>query len=485
MSTQVLLLTGLLFGVPPEPVAPAAPRLAWDKGFEISWKGTFSEAILRSHVRAFREYELETRLFVLDLTEKGADVALFCSVRLKPELKNQPETPPIVRLELARIHGDGQLTWLPPASLQAVPEKRQPELWPLQPLEGLPGVETRVVAPFPPGPIHLGQSWKINEEKRPSIKFRLEGFDSVHGSRCYKISANQETDDWAKPRSETARWRRAETICVSVKHGWATRVERTIEKMDAQSNEIGFRSKLLVEQSGTMRYPDRFGADRQAEIAAAAEFQARFDHAIADVTRVDGRPFEQLAQQIEQHIVSHFAGEATPYRQAIESVKRKAEAAARGHIPPQPPAAETSEAIVLAAGKPAPAVRVVDLATGEGVRWGGLEGRAVLLCYYQPASVRTAEPVLRFAQTLADRHGAQAYILPIAIGGSSLAREQRRKLELTIPILASGEAHRVHGIAETPTFALIDPAGVVRAVHVGWSDETMTKVRDEFPKLIR
>lgn len=486
MSIHAWMLAGLLMGAPPSPPADAAPAPRFEKGQEIIWRGTFSEAILRTNVRAFRAYEVETRLFVLDVCDAGADLALFTSIKLKPDVKTIPEPTPIVRLELVRVDGTGNFSQLTASSLKEPPENRKGQPLPLELLEGLPTLETRMIVAFPAAKVRLGQTWTIPKEKRPAVVYRLDGYDTFKGTRCFKVSTAQQTDDWDQQRSEGVAWRRGEMIWVSAKYGYATRFERVVEKRDPQSGEIGFRSKLIYEQaSGVMRYPDRFGEDRRKEIAAGATFFADFDEAIADVRRPDGKPFERLAQRIDQHVADHFGGESLPYREAVLYVKRKAEAAIRGHIPPLPPLPETSQAPTLAIGKPAPEINGLDLTNNETIRLSALRGRPVLLVYYQPASVRTAEPVLRFAESLTNRLGGKVVVLPVVVGNSEAALAQRQDLKLTVHLLAGRNAVKAHGIESTPAFVLLDEQGLVRNVTLGWCDENVAAVQAELGKVVK
>jgi hypothetical protein len=484
MSINAWLLTGLLIGAPPsapEDVAPA-PRL--EKGLEITWQGTLTEAVLRPNVHGFHSFEVETRLFVLDVCDGGSDAALMTSIKQKPDLKGLAEPLPVCRLELVRVEPNGKMSLLPPESLTLVPEKRKPLPLPLMAMEALPTFEPSVFLAFPQGKLRLGQSWSVPEEKRPPVNYRLEGFDSVRGSRCFKVGAVQQTDDWKNSQAGSAGWRRNETILVSIKHGHASRIERTIEKRDPQSGELGYRSKLTYELAGYMRYPDRFGEDRRDEIMGAVQFTADFERAVNDLARTDGKPFEALLKQIDYYLSNHFADSA-PYRQAILYVKRKAERAKRGYIAPAAPAPETTAPPALAVGKPLPDANTIDLANQEPVALGKLRGRPALLIYYQPASARTAEPVLRFAQSLFGRDGAKALILPVAIGDPSQASQQRLDWKLSIHVLAGRPVYKQHGIDSTPCFVVMDAEGIVRSIRLGWSQDTAEVVRADLERWVK
>ena len=485
MSLHAWLLTGMLIGAPPSAPADSAPTPKLEKGLEITWRGTFSEASLRPNVRAFRVYDIETRVFVLDILRQGADVAIFTKIKLKPELKSMPEAPSIVRLHLARVDGNGNLSLLPANALTIAPDARKSLPLPLMPIEGLPIFEPGVFVGFQTEKIRLGQAWDLAEEKRPPLSFRVESLDNIRGSRCYKITAAQQTEDWDKPRPDRSDWRRADTLWISAKHGYAARIERVIEKRDPQTGDLGFRSKLACDQIGTMRYPERFGDDRRDEIIGAANFMAQLEQLLPQAGRSGPRPFEQLLQQIEQHASSHVAGEAAPYREAIQFVKRKAEAAKRGHIPPTPLPPETGEKAALTIGKVATDIATTDLTNGESIRLSKLRGKPVVLLYYQSGSVRTAEPLLRFAQSLDTRHAGKAVVLPLVVGDPESAVQQRNDWRLAVHVLAGRDVYKQHGIESTPCFVVIDAEGIVRCVALGWSEENAAAVRTELEKRLK
>src|SRR5438067_866343 len=99
MFTQSLVVAGLVLAAPP--AAGNGPKL--EKGLEVLWTGTFTEATFRPGVRALRTYTVDTRLFVLDAGDYGAEAILFTRVFLKPDRKSTEPPAGVVRLELVRI----------------------------------------------------------------------------------------------------------------------------------------------------------------------------------------------------------------------------------------------------------------------------------------------------------------------------------------------------------------------------------------------
>ena len=93
-----------------------------------------------------------------------------------------------------------------------------------------------------------------------------------------------------------------------------------------------------------------------------------------------------------------------------------------------------------------------------------LRGRVTVLIYYQTASARTVEPVLRFAESLYSTHGSKAFIVPLAIGPNETALQQRNEFKLTVNVLAGREVYKQHAVEMAPCMVVIDQNGVVRKV---------------------
>lgn len=486
MPLTACMLTGLLIGATPTAPADSAAVVKLDRGAEITWRGTFSEAIVRPNIRAFRAYEIETRAFILDASDLGTDMAVFTLIKLKPDVKVSPEPPPVSRMELLRVDSRGNTFALPPDSLSIAHDKRKPMPLPVMPLEGLPTIDASLFLMLPKGKLQPGAKWEVAEEKRPALKYRLEGVESVKGARTWKVIAVQQTDNWEALKIDGASWRRGEAIWVSAQYGWNSRIERFIEKRDPQTGETGFRSKLQLEQIGRLTYPGRLGEDRREEITAAIHFIAEFDKLVTDMTGGGSEPFDRLLRQIEHHTSTHFMGDTLPYREPIMWIKRKAEAAKSGQIAPAALPPETVEVPArLTMDRAAPDVTTIDLTNNESVRLSKLRGKPVLLIYYQPGNAKTAEPILRLAESLHVKHGAKAAILPLAIGTSEAALQQSIDLKLTVHVLGGRDVYRAHGIEATPSFAVLDKTGVVKRMIGGWSEENAEAVRVELEKWLK
>jgi hypothetical protein len=171
MFAQTLILAGLVLGAPNE---TSGPKL--EKGLEILWKGTFSEASIRPGVRAVRDYDVDVRLFTLDTGEHGADAILFTRVFLKPDRKTSEPPAGIVRLDLIRIDPNGRVSVLPsPADPENPSQKARP--WPLVQLQGLPTHESGVFVEFPGKPLKTGLVWSRDEAGRPPVTWKVANVD--------------------------------------------------------------------------------------------------------------------------------------------------------------------------------------------------------------------------------------------------------------------------------------------------------------------
>src|SRR5262249_54369303 len=155
-----------------------------------------------------------------------------------------------------------------------------------------------------------------------------------------------------------------------------------------------------------------------------------------------------------------------PYREALLAIRRRAEAARRGDLPPLAAAEEASEpAGKLAVGRPAPDFAAQLLNSTGQVRLYRLLGRPVALFYHQPGG-GAAEALLRAAERLHADPNRRFHVLAVALGDEAAARKQARDLGLTLPVLAGRELRQLHGIDSTPQAAVLDDEGAVRRVFV-------------------
>src|SRR5262249_13838349 len=149
-----------------------APKL--HQGQELVYRGAVSEIALGSAVEFNRSYRLEHRVFVLEKSARGLEVAFFTVLRLRLANKidaGQDQDPSSVRLEIATVDARGKL--MPPAGISfAVP------------LDGPATVECGAFVEFPDERVRIGRSWEVIEDSRPIRIWKLTGLDTINGSRC-------------------------------------------------------------------------------------------------------------------------------------------------------------------------------------------------------------------------------------------------------------------------------------------------------------
>lgn len=476
MFAQSIVAVGLLLAAPPE--RPAGPR--FEKGLEIRWAGTFSEATFRPGVRAARTYDVDTRLFVLDTGEYGAEAILFTRVFLKPG-RPAPEPPPgIVRLELIRIDPKGKVQILPsPADPDNPVPKPRP--WPAVQLNGLPSQEAGFFFEFPDQPLQAGLTWARADGIRPVINWKAADSDSFQGQPALRVTAEQRTPGYYGAQVRHTEWRKHETLTVLPAYGFAARLERVIEKRDPEAEELSFRSVLKLEQQGRIVYPGRLYEERREEGLHAAAFTAMLDRALATGGRQGAQPFEAVAGRVRRYLFDHGTNDAVPFREAIVAVRKRAEAAAKGDLPPAPPPedAPPPPADPLGLGQPIPDVSAPGIAGPGSVRLSGLKGKPVLLAYFQP----TAASGLAVVKLVDGLHARKlAAVVPLAIGDPADARKLATDQKATVPIYDGTGVYKVHGLEATPVFVVVDADGVVRHVARGWGGETAAAVTRELER---
>ena len=330
MYSQTLLIAGFLLGAPPE---PAGPRL--EKGLEVRWVGTFTEASFRPGVRGIRSYDVDTRLFVLDTGDYGADAILFTRVFLKPDHKSAESSAGVVRLDMVQINPRGRMQLMPsPADPDNPDAKLQP--WPLVELQGLPIHEAGLFFEFPDKPLDAGLRWSRQESGRPDISWKVADLQTFRGYPALKLTAEQKTSGYYSERIRKLEWHRKDTLTVEPKKGFAARLVRVVEKRDIEEEQLSFRSVLTLEQQGRIVYSGRLYEERRDECVNAAAFTAMLDRLLAAGGRNGLKPFQALASRISTYVSDHGAYDTIPYREAVLAVRKRAESAAKGNLPPAP-----------------------------------------------------------------------------------------------------------------------------------------------------
>lgn len=432
-----------------------APRLA--RGQELAYRGTFSEEA-GSRVQHQRSYRFEVRYFVLDVPPKGADLAALTTLHERPaSAPARDAAPSAARLERLRVDLDGRPWAVEPGVSLAVPD------------EGAPTVEVGPFVALPRNRPAVGQGWETNEIGRPVTSWRVAASEIAAGQTCFKIVATQQSPEWERPRADRPAWKRVDTLWVSPRTGMAVRVERVAEQREPARVETSRKSVLRYELDSDLTYPGRLADDRRQEIAQAFAFRDAARPMFAEPAKY-GKQLVLLQKRIGSHLDTN---PPTPYREAVQAVRRQVDAAARGEVVTVAYREPARPLLVTATkGEPAPDFVASEITgTGSG-RLGQWKGRAVLLVFYQPSSV-SAEPLLRFAQDVTNDLGRRVQVVGMCVGDDAeAALRQRSALKLTFPLLHGSGLRTSYGVDATPRMVLIDAYGTVRYANTGWGRET-------------
>jgi hypothetical protein len=480
MFTHTLLLAALGVGAPPE--APG-PRL--EKGLELRWAGTFTEAGFRPGVRSLKTYDVEVRLLVTETGDFGSDGAIATRVTLKPDRKPTELPAPVIRLELVRIDPHGRVQVLPsPLDTDNPSPKVRP--WPSVDLQGLPSHEAGMFAEFPDKPLKPGVVWSREDQDRPVIGWKVADAVSARGQFGLKVVGEQKTDGYFAERVRQPEWRRLDTLTILPGNGFATKVERVIERRDVEAQDLAFRSVLTLDLTGRVVFSGRLLEERKDEVVQAAAFGAALDRLLADNGRGGSKPFLMLAERVDGFIRDNGSGTSVPYREATLAVRKRAAAAAKGALPPAPPPEVTPAGATdhppLTVGRLVPDVTAQGVTIPGSARLSKLQGKPILLAYFQPGTSSGPE-VLKLADSLHTRKLGE--VVPLAIGEPADVKRLHAAVKATVPVYDGLGVYKTHGLDATPVFVVIDAGGVVRAVVKGWADDTARAVTREFEKVAR
>ena len=484
MHAQTFFLLSLVIGAPP--LELTGPRL--EKGQEVRWTGQFTEASFVPGVRTVRAYDVETRMLVLAVDENGSDVALFTRVFLKPTGKGGiEERSGAVRMELARVDRKGLALSVPsPADPDNPSPKARP--WPAVALQGLPYHEAGIFVELPEGKAAAGASWFRDEANRPSITWKAGDIETFHGHPGLRLVGKQMTGGFTKPAIRQTEWRRQDTLCVLPSVGFASRLERIIERREPDIDDLAFRSVLTLEQQTKIVFSGRLFEERREEAQSAAAHTAMLDRLLANGGRGGPKSFETLVRRIDGYLTDHPGGDSVPYREAITAVRKRAISASKGNLPPaqvtfdERGAPATGEAnALLTIGKPVPDISAEMLTADATTKLSKLKGRPVLLAYLQPTSA-AASPALKLTQALHARYRGRGAILPLLVGDTAGWKTLYADEGLTVPLYDGNPVYKTHGLDSTPVFVVVDADGIVRHVTKGWGNETAEQVTREFER---
>jgi peroxiredoxin len=474
VATLYLLTCALAPGqASSSPDWPLAPHLL--RGQEFVYSGSFTEESTGLRVQYNRSCRLETRLFVLNTTAREAEVAFFTVITpraVRPGPGAQPVEPSSIRLELAKIDIRGRTIVTP---LGDASQKRLPPV----PLEGPNLLETGALVEVQSSRVAANRPWQVEEEGKPDLTWRVVGTEVVNGVTCLKLSGVQQSSDWAEPRADSTAWRRQETVWISPSLGIASRFERLIERREPARRDPTHRSTTTYTLDSQLVYPGRLAEDRQREILLVQNLSEKIKPFLREPEKCGRQPFEEVAAKIAHHLDEH---PATPYRLAMQQVKKRVEAGLRGEAVAGQAEVESSLIPKIVLGKPAPDFVVTDLHSHASVRLRRVLGQPILMVFYNPNSTQ-AKDVLQFAQKLAEPQSPGVSVFCFAVTDDiNRVLKQREELRLTVPVLSGQGLRLTYAVEATPKLVVLDGAGIVRGAYVGWGRETPSLVCDELDR---
>jgi peroxiredoxin len=446
-----------------------APRL--NQGQELVYRGTVYEEALGQGVQFTRSYRLENRVFVLDKSARGFEVAFYTVLKLS--LPKKPGNPSeqdasSVRLEVASLDLHGRITPPPGASL-------------IIPLEGPATVECGAFIEFPDERVSVKQGWEVAEDGRPARIWKATGPETVNGTRCLRLEGVQESDDWEHPRADHTAWRRRDKVWLTPDSGVPIKVERILEKREPAHREPSQRSCVQYELQDNMEYRNQLFEDRRNEIQQACKFNRALTSLLTN-PNAGLAPLDRIISLVGYHLQSQ---PRTPYRDAIVQVKRNAEAARSGDAVVTVHRDDPPAAVKARLGALAPDFVATDLFTKELARLRKWLGHPIVMVFYNPQSL-SAEEVLRFAQSLSDTHHRRVSILALAISDDSeRVRQQHTELKLSFPVLSGKGFRQTYEVDVTPKLVIIDAGGIIRGIYDGWGQETPLAVAADLRRCVQ
>jgi hypothetical protein len=442
------------------------------RGQEFTYSGWFTDERINGGVQCQRSYRLESTVLVVDSNKSKWDVAFLTVVSQRDHRPGQPaatdaSAPSSARLEVVEVDALGRVQGRP--GVTAVP------------LDGPPTAEFGALVEVPRSIVVPQQFWEVNEAGRPPRSWRVAGTEVVQSTLCVKLVGTQQSDDWDRPRGDTA-WQRRDTVWLAPQLGVAYRVERVIERRAPLRTEPTYRATLRYERDSQTTYPGRLFEDCLTEIERARKFQEEAEPLLRQPALY--RPqVEALLKRIALHLQQPPT--VGQYRKAVAQVQRRLEAARRGDATPEPAATAAAAGVPRAVpGQRVPDFVVNDLVTHESVRLYRHLGRPVLLMFYNP-STEMGRHALRFGQGLGEKYGPRLTVLALAVtDDDEEVKRQHAELRLTFPILDGRGLHQTYGVDGLPRLVLLDGDGVLRYGATGWGAHTGREITEEVERCL-
>lgn len=493
MPFGVTLLLAAL-GPSADPLTLTGPRL--EQGDELVYAGEVVETGDRVGNRFKKWYDLEVRVFVIQATAGYTDCGVLTTVQPQDDPlvreaglaagglgRKRIDAVPAVRLELVRVDDRGRVRQLapavgpPPLPLDKNTPTAEP---PALPTETPPVCELGMFVPLPVGPARVGGGWDTVEPNRPPVVWSAKGEAVWNGRRCVELKAVQQADGYHLADIVWSGWQRTETVLVAPTEGYASVVNRTVVRREGR-DQVGSLT-VRYELQPANKYAGAKYVGARAEVETAWAFAA--EYAAATTSKLRSGEMRTRAAEVDRYLRDRAS--ATPYRAAIEAVKRRYEG---GTAPPV-----TSKIVVAryepngpTVGRPVPdfVAPDVDKPTGR-VRLSAGRGKPAVVVFYKPGSV-TAWETLAVCEALHRKHGQSIAVIPMAIHRSTVdAAAERADRKLSVPVYSGERVMQAYAIESFPRFFVVDEQGVLRwTFDAGIGPEVGYLVDQEVGKLMK
>jgi peroxiredoxin len=441
-----------------------ASLLPWavhlSRGQELVYRGSYAEENSKPGAKIARRFQVETRILVLESLPTGPRIAILTTVQAEKGSESSGSAPRTVHLELAKVDLKGRLA-LDGGEMGLTQDAP-------------PKIEAGCFIELPTNKEGSPKEWVAAESGRPRHHWRTTGIESAEGQTCFKLLGARQSEDWDHPRAEHA-WREEDTVWLSPQTGVAVRYERVIERRTPSGSGPGLRSISKFHLDSNLVYPGQLFQDRQTEINLFHQYSQLAEACFREPSLESHRRLEALAAKIAYHGETQSP---TPYREALQELQGRVEAAARGDLPPVPTEPQIRRAVFQESAGSTPDFVANDLATGVPVRLQSLRGRPVLLLFYTPKSASATE-MLKSAQALSQT----VQVIGLSVGADvGKILEQRNILAVTFPIVSGSELRSAFGIDTTPEVLVIDEKGAIRRRFEGWGEETPALIKEELQR---
>ena len=464
------------------------------KGDELTFKGTVVENDNRPSKLWHREYQLTLRIFILERQENWSDAAVLTKLRpvedavggvSKPVTGTGPDknAPPIIQLDLVRVHADGSVHLLlppgPPFRLSAETPARA--VTPL-PLNSYAPAELGIFPPRIPRTAGPGEPWTVSAgPSRPDETWVAKKLEFVNAEQCQMLVMNQQSPDWDKPVGGQLSWLRAEKVWVSTEDGTARKVYRVIRHRVGLSKDPSLDPALWVETQYELNEHQKLSGEMYNRTRQDVEVAFGTLSDLRNAAKLGARMIEGKLATLDGYLQKTEPG--TPYREAILAARRTLDAARHGGVS-LPLIPSTTPQPLAQATWPEPGQFAPNFRTGN-VSLSDHRGKPVVLVFFKPLG-ETTDLALAIAEALDKRYDGKLIVMPLVVFGETAAAIQaRNRLKLTIPVHEGTAAAAAFGVESVPRFVLIEPDGKIKWTFTGVGAETGFLVKEQVDRLAR